>query len=52
MAVLVDYIMDNEWSLWQLTHCDIHPVGLIMDEVFTNYCNYATMVKAIDPNGL
>jgi hypothetical protein len=23
-----------------------------MDEVFTNYCNYATMVKGIDPNAL
>jgi len=23
-----------------------------MDEVFTNYCNYAAMVKGIDPNAL
>jgi hypothetical protein len=49
---LVYYIMDNEWSLWQSTHRDIHPVGPTMDEVFTNYCNYATMVKGIDPNAL
>ena len=47
---LVYYIMDNEWSLWQSTHRDIHPVGPTMDEVFTDYCNYATMVKGIDPN--
>jgi hypothetical protein len=46
------YIMDNEWSLWQSTHRDIHPVGPTMDEVFTDYCNYATMVKGIDPNAL
>jgi hypothetical protein len=49
---LVYYIMDNEWSLWQSTHRDIYPVGPTMDEVFTNYCNYATMVKGIDPNAL
>jgi hypothetical protein len=49
---LVYYIMDNEWSLWQSTHRDIHPVGPTMDEVFTNYCNYAAMVKGIDPNAL
>ena len=46
------YIMDNEWSLWNSTHRDVHPVGATMDEVFTNFCNYATMVKAIDPNAL
>jgi len=49
---LVYYIMDNEWSLWQSTHRDIHPVGPTMDEVFTDFCNYATMVKGIDPNAL
>jgi hypothetical protein len=46
------YIMDNEWSLWNSTHRDVHPVGATMDEVFTNFCNYATMVKGIDPNAL
>jgi len=49
---LVYYLMDNEWSLWQSTHRDIHPVGPTMDEVFTDYCNYATMVMGIDPNAL
>ncbi len=49
---LLYYIMDNEWSLWQSTHRDVHPVGPTMDEVFTNYCKYATMVKGIDPNAL
>ena len=46
------YIMDNEWSLWHSTHRDVHPVGATMDEVLTNYCNYATMVKGVDPNAL
>ena len=49
---LLYYIMDNEWSLWQSTHRDVHPVGPTMDEVFTNYCKYATMVKGIDTNAL
>jgi len=49
---LLYYIMDNEWSLWQSTHRDVHPVGPTMDEVFTNYCKYATMVKGIDPTAL
>jgi hypothetical protein len=46
------YLMDNEWSIWQGTHRDVHPVGATMGEVFTDYCNYATMVKSIDPNAL
>ena len=46
------YIMDNEWSLWHSTHRDVHPVGATMDEVLTNYCTYAAMVKGVDPNAL
>jgi hypothetical protein len=46
------YIMDNEWSLWHSTHRDVHPVGATMSEVFTDFCNYATMVKSIDANAL
>jgi len=46
------YLMDNEWSLWDSTHRDVHPVGPTMTEVFTNFCNYSTMVKGIDPNAL
>ncbi len=46
------YLMDNEWSLWDSTHRDVHPVGATMTEVFTDFCNYAAMVKDIDPNAL
>ena len=46
------YIMDNEWSLWDSTHRDVHPVGATMTEVFTNFCNYSAMVKGIDANAL
>ena len=49
---LVYYIMDNEWSLWDSTHRDVHPIGATMTEVYTDFCNYATMVKGIDPNAL
>jgi hypothetical protein len=49
---LLYYIMDNEWSLWHSTHRDVHPIGATMTEVFTDFCNYATMVKGIDPNAL
>jgi Glycoside hydrolase family 44 len=49
---LLYYIMDNEWSIWHSTHRDVHPIGATMDEVFADYCNYATMVKEIDANAL
>ena len=46
------YIMDNEWSLWNSTHRDVHPVGTTMDEVFGKFCDYSTMIKGIDTNAL
>jgi hypothetical protein len=46
------YLMDNEWSIWQGTHRDVHPVGATMDEVLGKFCDYATMVKGIDTNAL
>ena len=46
------YLMDNEWSLWNSTHRDVHPVGATMDEVLGDFCSYAAMVKGIDPNAL
>ncbi|HZL13400.1 MAG TPA: glycoside hydrolase family 44 protein [Verrucomicrobiae bacterium] len=46
------YIMDNEWSIWHSTHRDVHPIGATMDEVLGKFCDYATMVKNIDPDAL
>ena len=46
------YLMDNEWSIWHATHRDAHPVGATMDEVLGDFCNYAAMVKSIDPKAL
>jgi Glycoside hydrolase family 44 len=44
------YLMDNEWSIWFAVHRDVHPVGATMDEVLDKFCDYAAMVKSIDPN--
>ncbi|HEY4953153.1 MAG TPA: glycoside hydrolase family 44 protein [Verrucomicrobiae bacterium] len=49
---LLYYLMDNEWSIWQGTHRDVHPVGATMDEVLGKFCDYSAMVKGIDPNAL
>ncbi len=46
------YLMDNEHSLWQSTHQDIHPVGPTMQEIRDKIFDYGSMVKANDPNAL
>lgn len=46
------YLMDNEHSLWQSTHQDIHPVGPTMQEIRDKIFDYASMVKSNDPNAL
>jgi hypothetical protein len=46
------FIMDNEHSLWQSTHQDIHPVGPTMQEIRDKIFDYASMVKSNDPNAL
>jgi hypothetical protein len=44
------YIMDNEYSLWQSTHQDVHPIGPTMAEIRDKFFDYAGTVKALDPN--
>ena len=46
------YILDNEPSLWQSTHRDIHPVGATMDEIKNRMIDYAGRIKAVDPTAL
>jgi hypothetical protein len=46
------YIMDNEHSLWQSTHQDVHPMGPTMQEIRDKIFDYASMVKSNDPNAL
>lgn len=43
------YLMDNEPSLWQLTHRDIHPVGAHASEIASKVVAYSRAVKAADP---
>ena len=46
------YLMDNEHSLWQSTHQDVHPVGPSMREIRDRILDYAVMVRTNDPNAL
>ncbi|HTY87842.1 MAG TPA: glycoside hydrolase family 44 protein [Candidatus Acidoferrum sp.] len=46
------YLMDNEHSLWQSTHMDVHPVGPTMQEIWNDMLTYGRMVKSNDANAL
>ncbi len=46
------YIMDNEHSIWQSTHQDIHPTGATMQEILGRIIAYASMVKSVDSNAM
>jgi hypothetical protein len=43
------YLMDNEVSIWQSTHRDVHSVGPTMQEIRDKFFDYAGMVKSVDP---
>jgi hypothetical protein len=44
------YNLGNEPGLWNSTHRDIHPAGDTLPELRDRIINYASMVKAVDPN--
>ncbi len=46
------YLMDNEPNLWSLTHRDVDPRGIGMDEYRDRLFAYAAMVKSVDPSAL
>jgi len=46
------YILDNEPSIWQSTHRDVHPTGPTMDEIADKTTAFATMIKGADPSAL
>ena len=46
------YILDNEHSIWQSTHMDVHPVGATMDEIGQKMIDYGTMIRALDTNAV
>jgi len=43
------YALDNEPTLWNSTHRDVHPAALTYDELWTRTLDYAGQVKASDP---
>jgi hypothetical protein len=43
------YILDNEPSLWHLTHRDVRTTGATMQEVRDRMFAYGAAVKAVDP---
>ncbi len=46
------YCMDNEHTLWNSTHRDVHPAGTTMREIRDRLFDYGAKVKAVDPNAL
>ena len=44
------YILDNEPSLWNSTHRDVHPAPLSEHDLFDKIVAYATAIRAVDPN--
>ncbi|BDI30511.1 hypothetical protein CCAX7_25620 [Capsulimonas corticalis] len=46
------YLMDNEPNIWHLTHHDVDPAGIGMDEYRDRLFAYAAMVKSVDPTAL
>ncbi|HEX4384530.1 MAG TPA: glycoside hydrolase family 44 protein [Myxococcales bacterium] len=43
------YIIDNEPTLWQDTHRDVHPNAVTYDELLDRTIRYASAVRAADP---
>ena len=43
------YSLDNEWTLWNSTHRDVHPLPTSYDEMRDRTYAYAPAVKAADP---
>ena len=46
------YIMDNEHSIWHSTHQDVHPNGASRAEIRDKFLDYASKLKAVDPNAM
>ena len=46
------YLLDNEPSLWHVTHRDVHPQGETMQEEADDILAYAGAVKTADPSAL
>lgn len=46
------YILDNEPSLWNVTHRDVHPQPVSYDELLDRTIKYATVIRDADPDSL
>jgi hypothetical protein len=46
------YILDNEPSLWDVTHRDVRPEPLGYDELLDRTLRYGAAIRAADPGGL
>lgn len=46
------YILDNEPSLWNVTHRDVHPDPLTYDELLDRTIRYAAAIREADPQAL
>ncbi|HUB52032.1 MAG TPA: glycoside hydrolase family 44 protein, partial [Terracidiphilus sp.] len=44
------YLLDNEPSLWNGTHRDVHPNPETYQEEYNNIVAYATAIRSLDPN--
>jgi hypothetical protein len=43
------YVVDNEPDLWATTHTDVHPVEPDYDGMLSEFLEYATAIKDVDP---
>ncbi len=46
------YLLDNEPSLWNKTHRDVHPDPLGYDELLDRTIRYATAIRQADPDAV
>ena len=46
------YILDNEPSLWNSTHRDVHPEPLTYDELLKRTIDYGTEIRKADPSAV
>jgi Glycoside hydrolase family 44 len=50
--VVYEYILDNEPSLWDSTHRDVHPEGTTYDELLEKTIAFGTAVRKADPDAI
>lgn len=46
------FAMDNEPDIWSSSHTDVHPVRMSYADMVSNFEQYATAVKAVEPSAV